>query len=152
MSKKRIIVGIELGSSKIAVIVGQVQIDQVTLYKEVSIIGVSSAESQGIRKGQIVNIEEAVDATITGVEAAERMAGYNLDRAYLSIGGSHISSYNSHGVVAVSDSDGEITEGDVERVIEAASAVSLPSSREIIHILPREFIVDGETGVRDPVG
>jgi cell division protein FtsA len=152
MAKTRIISGIELGSSKIATIIAQIHTNPVSFEKEVSIIGVSSVESRGIKKGQIVNIEEAVDATISSVEAAERMAGYNLDRAYIALGGGHISSQNSHGVVAISDPDNEVKEKDVDRVVEAASAISLPSSREIIHILPREFVVDGESGVRDPVG
>ncbi|MBU0569588.1 cell division protein FtsA [Patescibacteria group bacterium] len=152
MSKPKIISGIELGSSKIATIIAQVQSDPVGLTKEVNILGVSSVNSVGVKKGQIVNIEEVVDATISSVEAAERMAGYNLDKAYVALGGAHVSSQNSHGVVAVSNPESEITHSDVERAIEAASAVSLPSSREVVHILPREFIVDGESGVRDPVG
>jgi cell division protein FtsA len=152
MAKTRIITGIELGSSKVSTIVAQVQVDPVSFAREINVLGVSSIESKGIRKGQIVNIEEAVDVTISSVEAAERMAGYNIDSAYVALGGAHISSQNSHGVVAVSGPNGEITENDIERVIEAASAVSLPSSRQIVHVLPREFIVDGESGVRDAVG
>jgi cell division protein FtsA len=86
------------------------------------------------------------------VEAAERMAGYNLETAYIGLGGAHIHSQNSHGVVAVSDPNGEITQNDVDRAVEAASAISLPTSREVLCVLPREFIVDGESGVRDAVG
>ncbi len=112
----------------------------------------ASVESKGIKKGQIVDIDEAVEATISSVEKAERMAGYNLDHAYVSIGGAHIASQNSHGVVAVSDPDKEVSDMDVDRVIEAASAVSMPSSREIVHIIPREYIVDGESGVKVPIG
>ena len=149
MAKNQLLAGIELGSSKIATVIAQLQ---VTYETSVNIVGVSSVESRGMRKGQIVDIEEAVEAMIESVEAAERMAGYNLDAAFISIGGSHLQSQNSHGVVAVADPDGEITPEDVSRVIEAASAVSLPSSREPIHVLPREFIVDGEPGVKDPVG
>ena len=152
MTKKRIIAGIELGSSKIATVIAQIQTDQISFIREISIVGVSSVESRGIKKGQIVNIEEAVEAIITSVEGAERMAGYNLDNAFVSIGGAHVSSQNSHGVVAVSDPEGEISANDVDRVIEAASAISLPSSRDLIHIIPREFIVDGESGVKDPIG
>ncbi|OGM08274.1 cell division protein FtsA [Candidatus Woesebacteria bacterium RBG_16_36_11] len=152
MAKNRIIASIELGSSKICTLIAQVQTDANTFQHMVNIVGVSSVESVGIKKGQIVNIEEAVEATIASVEAAERMAGYNLDSAYLSLGGASIVSQNSHGVVAVSTPDGEITVNDVDRVIEAASAVSLPSSRELIHVIPREFTVDGENGVKDPVG
>src|SRR4030066_559332 len=152
MSKNRIISSIELGSSKISTLVAQVAVDSSTFENSINIVGVSSVESSGIKKGQIVNIEEAVEATIASVEAAERMAGYNLDSAYLSLGGASIVSQNSHGVVAVSTPDGEITVNDVDRVIEAASAISLPSSRELIHVIPREFAVDGESGVKDPVG
>ena len=152
MSKNKIIAGIELGSSKVATVIAQIVTDQVSFERSINIIGASSVDSRGVKKGQIVNIEEAVDVMIGGVEAAERMAGYQLESAFISLGGAHISSQNSHGVVAISDPNGEITGDDVERVIEAASAVSLPSSREIIHVIPREYIVDGENGVRDPVG
>ncbi|MFC1649149.1 cell division protein FtsA [Patescibacteria group bacterium] len=152
MSKSKIISAIELGSSKIATLIAQVQFDEVTFEPSVNVVGVSSVDSRGIKKGQIVDIDEAVEATISSVEAAERMAGYNLDSAYIAIGGGHVQSQNSHGVVAVSDPNGEISEADVDRVVEAASAVSIPSSREVIHVVPREFIVDGESGVKVPIG
>lgn len=152
MAKNRIIAGIEVGSSKVAVLIAQIITEPVTFETNINIVGVSSSESRGVKKGQIVDIEETVEAVISAVEAAERMAGYNLDSAYVALGGAHIASQNSHGVVAVSDPDGEITNDDVERVIEGASAISLPSSREVIHVVPREFIVDGETGVKDAVG
>lgn len=152
MNKTKIIAGIELGSSKISTLVAQIASDQITFENSINIVGAASSESKGIKKGQIVNIEEATDATISSVEAAERMAGYNLDKAYISIGGAHINSQNSHGVVAVSDPNGEISQDDVSRVIDAASAISLPQSREIIHILPRDYVVDGEAGAKDPLG
>jgi cell division protein FtsA len=152
MAKSRIVAGIELGSSKVATLIAQVQTDPVSFESTINIVGVASVESGGVKRGQIVDIEEAVEATISSVEAAERMAGYNLDSAYVALGGAHVTSQNSHGVVAVSDPDGEISPDDVDRVIEAASAVSLPSSRDLIHVLPREFIVDGEAGIKDPVG
>lgn len=152
MAKQKTISSIDIGSTKITTLISQVSEDEVGLEKKISVIGVSSVVSKGIKKAQIVNIEEAVEATISSIEAAERMAGYHLDRAYISVGGANIISQNSHGVVAVSDPDGEISDSDVERVIEAASAISLPSSREIVHIVPREFSVDGETGIKDPVG
>lgn len=152
MAKNRIIAAIDMGSSKIVTLVAQVSQDPVTFETGINIVGVSSVPSRGVKKGQIVDIEEAVEATIVSVEAAERMAGYNLDSAYLALGGAHIHSQNSHGVVAVSDPEGEISPEDVNRVIEAASAISLPQSREVIHVLPREFIVDGEAGVKDAVG
>ncbi len=152
MSKNRIIAGIEMGSSKIATLISQVASDPVSFETSINVVGAASSESRGIKKGQIVDIEAAVEAVVSSVEAAERMAGYNLDRAFISVGGAHIHSQNSHGVVAISDPNGEITKEDVDRAIEAASAISLPTSREIIHVLPREFIVDGESGVRDAVG
>ena len=152
MDKTKIIAGIELGSSKVSTLIAQTQTEPNTFETRVSIVGISAVESKGIRKGQIVDIEEAVEATISSVEAAERMAGYNLDNAFVSLDGSHLQSVNSHGVVAVANPSGEINKDDVERVIEAASAVSLPSSRELIHVIPREYIVDGEGGIKDPVG
>jgi cell division protein FtsA len=152
MAKTKIVAGIELGSSKIATVVAQVAESTQAGESTINIVGASASESKGIRKGQIVDIEEAVEAAITSVEAAERMAGYNINHAYVAIGGAHIHSQNSHGVVAVSDPEGEISASDIDRVIEAASAVSLPQSREVVHVLPKEFIVDGETGVRDAVG
>lgn len=152
MAKNRIIASVELGSSKIATLISQVAVDPVSFESSINIVGAASSESRGIKKGQIVDIDEAVESIISSVEAAERMAGYNLDSAYIAVGGAHIHSQNSHGVVAVSDPNGEIMPSDVDRAIEAASAVATPASRETIHILPREFIVDGETGVRDPIG
>ncbi|MEK7111994.1 MAG: cell division protein FtsA, partial [Patescibacteria group bacterium] len=115
MAKSKIIAGIELGSSKIATLVSQVTTDPTTFETSVSVVGVAAVPSKGIRKGQIVDIEETVEAVVASVEAAERMAGYNLDKAYVAIGGAHVHSQNSHGVVAVSDPDGEISADDVER-------------------------------------
>lgn len=147
MARPRIIAGIDIGSSKVATVIASID-DEET----VKVIGASSIPSRGIRKGQIVNIEEAADSVVESVEASERMAGYNLTRALVSVGGSHIASQNSKGVVAVAEPEGEITKEDVRRVIEAAQAISLPSSREIIHVLPRDFTVDGQEGIKDPVG
>ena len=152
MAKTKIIAGIEMGSSKIATLVAQVSKDPQTFETSINIVGASSIDSRGIKKGQIVDIEEAVEAAVASVEAAERMAGYSLETAYIALGGAHVRSQNSHGVVAVSDPQGEITQNDVDRAIEAASAVSLPTSREVVHVLPREFVVDGEAGVKNPVG
>lgn len=152
MAKGNIVTAVEIGSSKVATLIAQVNSDESGLMEGINVVGVSSVESRGVKKGQIVDIEEAVEAIIQSVEAAERMAGYNVDNAFISMGGAHISSQNSHGVVAVSNPNEEIVSEDVERVIEAASAVSIPSSREIIHVLPREYIVDGEAGVKDPIG
>lgn len=147
MAKEQVVVGIDIGSSKIATIIAQVPKDSPP-----NVIGVSQVPSKGIRKSQVVDIEEAVLAISESLEAAERMAGYSINRALVLISGTHIECQNSKGVVAVTTSGGEITQDDVARVIEAARAISLPSSREIIHVIPRYFIVDGQTGVKDPVG
>lgn len=148
MARPRIIAGIDVGSSKIATVIGSAEEEE----KQVKIIGAASVPSRGIRKGQIVNIEEAANAVVESVEAAERMAGYSLTQAMVSINGPHIASQNSRGVVAVAEPEGEINDSDVRRVIEAAKAISLPSSREVIHVIPRYFTVDGQDGIKDPAG
>lgn len=148
MAQTRVIAGIDIGSSKIATLIAQYNEEE----EKLSVVGASSVPSKGIRKGQIVDIEEAAESVVNSVERAERMAGYSLERAFVTIGGGHIESRNSHGVVAVADPSGEIDSGDVERVIDAARAISLPEAREIIHVLPREYKVDGETQVKDPEG
>ena len=147
MSKERILVGIDVGSSKIATLIANIS-KEGTL----TVIGVSNVSARGIRKGQIVDIDEAVKAIGEGVEAAERMAGVSVSSAFIVVGGSHISSVNSRGVVAVAGGENEITEEDVRRVTEAARAISIPSSREVIHVIPRDFIVDAQEGIKDPIG
>ena len=144
-SKNKIVVGIDIGTSKIVTLIAKVD-------EEVNILGVSESSASGIRKGQIVDIDEAVLSINNSLEAAERMAGYSASHIVASIGGSHIESQNSRGVVAVARPEGEITESDLARVFDAAKAVSLPSSREIIHVLPRSYIVDGQEGIKDPIG
>ena len=146
MKNADIVVGIDIGSSKVATLIGRVDED-VT-----HILGVSESPSKGVKKGQIVNIEEASDSINASLDSAERMAGHSIDRVFVSVSGVNIESQNSKGVVAVSQPDGEISEYDVERVLEAAGAVSLPSTREIIHVIPKTFTVDGEGGIKDPVG
>lgn len=148
MTRSKTLAAIDVGSSKIATLIGQASEDS----ERINIIGAASIPSTGIKKGQIVNIEEAAEGIVKSVEAAERMAGLSLSRVYVSVGGAHIASQNSHGVVAVTDPQGEIQPDDVRRVIEAARAVSLPSSREILHVIPRTFMVDSQEGVADPVG
>ncbi|MBI5044709.1 MAG: cell division protein FtsA [Candidatus Levybacteria bacterium] len=144
-SEGRIIVGIDVGTSKIVTLIAKID-------ESVNILGVSEVKSAGIRKGQIVDIEEAVNAINTSIEASERMAGYSVSHVFASIGGSQIDSQNSRGVVAVSTPQGEITPSDLSRVIDAAKAISLPSTREIIHVLPRNYTVDGQEGIKDPIG
>jgi cell division protein FtsA len=145
MSEGKIVVGIDIGTSKIVTLIAKVD-------EDINVLGVSESPANGIRKGQIVDIDEAVLSINNSLEAAERMAGYSASHIVASIGGSHIESQNSRGVVAVARPEGEITPNDLARVIDAARAVSLPSSREIIHVLPRSYIVDGQEGIKDPIG
>src|ERR1035437_3755730 len=145
MSEGKIVVGIDIGTSKIVTLIAKIN-------EEINVLGVSEVPATGIKKGQIVDIDEAVLSINNSLEAAERMAGYSASHIIASIGGSHIESQNSRGVVAVAHPEGEITENDLARVIDAARAVSLPSSREIIHVLPRSYIVDGQEGIKDPIG
>ena len=148
MAQSKVIAGIDVGSTKIVTVVAQVLEEE----NKIHVVGASSIPSIGVRKGQIVNIDQVTETLISSVEAAERMAGYSLSKAFISIGGAHIASQNSHGIVAVAEPEKEITHEDVRRVIEAARAISLPSSREIIHCLPRTYTVDGQEGIVDPIG
>lgn len=145
MSEGKIVVGVDIGTSKIVTLIAKVD-------EAVNVLGVSEVPSAGVKKGQIVDIEEAVSSINNSLEAAERMAGYSASHIIASIGGGHIESQNSRGVVAVAQPEGEVKETDLSRVIDAAKAVSLPSTREIIHVLPRSYIVDGQEGIKDPVG
>ncbi len=145
--KDKIICAIDVGSSKIATLIASVGEDGA-----INLIGAAAAPSRGIRKGQIVGIEEAVNAITESVEAAERMAGYSISRGFISIGGPQIESINSHAVVAVTQPEGEIKENDISRVNEAARAITLPATKEILHVIPRTFTVDGQEGIKDPIG
>lgn len=148
MAKNSLVAAIDVGSSKIATLIAQINEEE----NRIHIVGAQSVESKGIKKGQVVNIDQAAQSIINSVEAAERMAGYNLAKAIVSVGGSHIASQNSTGVVAVAQPQGEISTTDVDRVIEAARAISLPEAREILHVIPRDFSVDSQTGIKDPLG
>lgn len=143
-----LVCGIDIGSSKIATVVGVESPDG----EEIKIIGFNTTLSRGVKKGLIVDIKEVTGAVEEGVEKAERMAGHKINRALVSVGGPHISSLNSHGIVAVSNPHSEIAEDDVERVVEAARAISLSTTRQIIEVSPRDYIVDGQSGIRNPVG
>ncbi|MBI3366680.1 cell division protein FtsA, partial [Candidatus Roizmanbacteria bacterium] len=143
-----LICGIDIGSSKIATVVGVESSDG----EELKIIGFNSTGSRGVRRGLIVDIKEVTDAVEEGVEKAERMAGHKINSAFVSVGGPHISSLNSHGIVAVSNPHSEIGEDDVDRVVEAARAISLSTTRQIIEVSPRDYIVDGQSGIKNPVG
>jgi len=148
MAKEQIFVGLDVGSSVIRVVVGKQESELGTP----SIVGVGEATSSGIRRGVIVDLDEAVSAISEAVEKAERMTGMTINHAVVSVGGAQISSQESHGVVAVAKADGEITENDVVRVVDASQAISIPSNREILHVIPKTFTVDGQKGIKDPVG
>ena len=146
--KERVITAIDIGSSKIATIVGIETKDS----DELRIIGFNSTPSRGIKKGLIVDIDKVAGAIEESLERAERMAGQKINHAFVSVGGPHIASLNSRGVVAVANTQGEITHEDVNRVVEAARAISLSSTKQIIEVTPRDFIVDGQEGIRNPIG
>lgn len=147
MAKNRVVAAIDIGTAKICTLIAVIEEGG-----ELRIVGASSVRSQGIRKSQIVNLEEATAAITESVDAAERMAGFNITEAYVSVSGRHIQSQNSKGVVAVADPQGDIVREDIERVIEAARAISLPSNREILHVIPTSFQVDSQDGIKDPIG
>ena len=148
MAHTKIISGIDIGTSKITTIIGQYADTE----DKFNIIAVSSIPSSGFRKGQIVNIEQASSTIVQSIESAERMAGFQLNSASVCLSAPHIESINSHGVVAISNPNGEIDKNDIDRVIEAAKAIAIPSGKEIIHIIPIRYTVDGQEGVVDPVG
>lgn len=149
MSDKNVIVGLDIGTTKVCTIVGLVH-PQENANDHVEIIGIGTHPSHGLKKGSVVNIEKTVKSIQNSLEEARLMSGVNIDRATIGVAGSHIYSFNSSGVVAVKGH--EITQEDVDRVLEAAKAVVIPSDRETIHVIPQEFRVDNTSGIKDPVG
>lgn len=147
-ARQTVITGIDLGSSAVRVIVAQTN----PATGNLGVIGVGGAAMSGMQKGVVTDVEDAVAAVGKALDAAERVSGIPIERAHVSINGSHITSQNSRGVIAVSRADGEITPDDVARVINAAQAISLPNNREILHVLPQNYIVDGQEHIHDPVG
>jgi len=145
--RERYLVGLDVGTSKVTAIVGEI-VDENGL----DIIGIGTAESRGIRRGVVVNLEAAVDAIKRAIEEAELTAGVEIDSVHLGLSGAHVKGFNSRGVVAVAGKNREITREDVRRAIDAAKAVSLPSGREILHVLPQDFVVDDQDGIGAPVG
>ncbi|NOX36321.1 MAG: cell division protein FtsA [Calditrichaeota bacterium] len=143
----RLITGLDIGTTKVCAVIVKEDTDGV-----MNVVGVGSAPSYGIRKGVVVNIDKTVQAIQQAMEEAQRMAGVEVDGVFVGIAGDHIRSLNSKGIVGVSRDDREITEEDVERAINAAKALALPIDREIIHVIPQEFIVDNQDGIHDPVG
>ncbi len=148
MPQQHYLIGLDIGSSNVRVAVGKLE----ETSRLPVIIGVAEVPSAGIRKGVIVDIEEAVSTVSSALEKVERMTGVAINHAVVAIGGAHVSSVESHGVIAVSRADGEITENDIVRVIDASQAISIPQNREILHVIPKCFTVDGQTGIKDPLG
>lgn len=148
MSKRDVVVGLDIGTTKICCIVGE--LIEKGPNPRIDIVGIGTAPSSGLRKGVVVNIDLTVESIKKAVEEAELMAGVKVSTVYTGIAGGHIKSFNSTGVVAVKDK--EITAQDVQRVIDAAKAVAIPLDRETIHVIPQEFMINDQDGIRDPVG
>jgi cell division protein FtsA len=144
-SDRDVIVGLDIGTSKVLALVGEITADGA-----IEVIGLGSQPSRGLKKGVVVNIESTVQSIQRAVEEAELMADCEINSVYAGIAGSHVRSLNSHGVVAIRDR--EVTHGDVEHVIDAAKAVAIPADQRILHVLPQEFLIDGQEGIRDPIG
>ncbi|RMG55281.1 MAG: cell division protein FtsA [Gammaproteobacteria bacterium] len=144
-SDRGMIVGLDIGTSKVVAIVGEENDEG-----EIEIVGIGSHPSRGLKKGVVVNIESTVQSIRRAIEEAELMAGCKINSVYAGIAGSHVKSLNSHGIVAIKDK--EVTPGDVDRVIDAARAVAIPADQRILHVLPQEFIIDQQEGIREPVG
>src|SRR6056300_1650900 len=139
------IVGLDIGTSKVVAIVGEI-VDDGSL----NIIGIGSHRSRGLKKGTVVNIESTVESIQHAIAEAEMMAGCQIHSVYAGIAGSHIRSMNSHGIVAIRD--GEVERADIERVIDAAQAVAIPADQKVLHILPQEYLIDAQEGVKEPLG
>jgi cell division protein FtsA len=144
---EKYVVAIDIGTSKVCVLVGE-ENDRGRL----EIIGKGTSPMRGTRRGNIINLDQAVDALKKAVDEAEVMAGVQIESAYVGIAGDHIRSVNSRGVVSVMGRDKEVTREDIQRVIEASKSISIPSELELLHVIPREFVLDGQDGIADPVG
>jgi cell division protein FtsA len=147
-SKKDFIVGLDIGTTKICCVVGE--INDAGGHSNIDIVGIGTAPSTGLRKGVVINIDSTVESISKAIEEAELMAGVEISTVYTGIAGGHIKSFNSTGIVAIKDR--EVTEQDVQRVIDAAKAVAIPLDREVIHIIPQEYTINGQDGIRDPIG
>ncbi len=142
---KNLIIGLDVGTSKIAALVGEIAPDN-----SIEVIGIGVQPSRGLKKGVVVNIESTVQSIQRAIEEAELMAGCEIRSVFAGIAGSHVRSLNSHGVVAIRDR--EVSDADVQHVVDAAKAVAIPADQKILHVLPQEFIIDGQEGIRDPIG
>ena len=147
--KENIIIGLDIGSANIRVVVGQIGGET---RGQIQIIGAAEHPSEGVNKGAISSIDDAVSSISACLEKVERMTGLPCEHAFVGVSGNHVISQLSHGVIAVAKADGEVRENDVERVLEAAQAITAPPNYEILHVIPRNFIVDNQQGIKDPVG
>ncbi|RMD59792.1 cell division protein FtsA, partial [Candidatus Parcubacteria bacterium] len=147
MEKNGIICGLDIGTTKIAAIVGKLDESG-----NLNVIGVGTHPSHGLRRGVVVNIEKTVHSIRQAIEQAELTSGHKINEVYAGIAGDHIRSLNSKGVIAVSGKNKIITRKDVGRVLDAAQNISLPKDRQILHVLPQEFTVDNQDGIKNPVG
>lgn len=145
--QERVIVGIDVGTTKICVLVGELDRDG-----KLNIVGVGTCPSQGLRRGVVVNIEETVTSIAAALDRAERLSGKKITTAYVGITGSHIASENSKGSVAITPSHRDIVQNDISRAIEVARAIAIPANREVIHVIPRGYVVDGQEGIKNPIG
>src|SRR5712691_5158514 len=145
--QERVIVGIDVGTTKICVLVGELDRDG-----KLNIVGVGTCPSQGLRRGVVVNIEETVTSIAAALDRAERLSGKKITTAYVGIAGSHIDSENSKGFVAISPSYRDIIHNDISRAIEVARAIAIPAHREVIHVIPRGYVIDGQEGIKNPIG
>ena len=144
-SDRKLIVGLDIGTSKVVTVVGEMAAENT-----LEVIGIGSNPSRGLKRGVVVNIESTVQSIQRAIEEAELMAGCEINTVYAGIAGSHVRSLNSHGIVAIRDK--EVSRGDVDRVIDAARAVAIPADQKILHVLPQEFLIDSQEGIREPIG
>ncbi len=144
-AERKLIVGLDIGTSKVVAVVGELAAENT-----IEVIGIGSNPSRGLKRGVVVNIESTVQSIQRAVEEAELMAGCEINTVFAGIAGSHVRSLNSHGIVAIRDK--EVSRSDVDRVIDAARAVAIPADQRILHVLPQEFLVDSQEGIREPIG
>ncbi|MDP2960384.1 MAG: cell division protein FtsA [candidate division Zixibacteria bacterium] len=147
MGKDNIVAGLDIGTTKIAAVIGEIGEEE-----EIKIVGLGTAPAEGLKRGVVVNLEQTVNSIIKAVQDAELMAGVKVESIYAGIAGDHIRSINSRGVIAVTRPNREISQAEIDRAIEAAKTVAIPMGREIIHVLPQEFTVDDQPGIKDPKG
>jgi len=145
LEERKLLVGLDIGTSKVVAIVGELSSENT-----LEVIGIGSHPSRGLKRGVVVNIESTVQSIQRAIEEAELMSGCEINTVYAGIAGSHVRSLNSHGIVAIRDT--EVSSGDVDRVIDAARAVAIPADQKVLHVLPQEFLIDSQEGIREPIG